>query len=77
MRNTDGKMVPLGEMASSRLVSAPWVIDRYSMEPMIAITANLVPGISPAEARTLCEKLAADVLPAGYRLKWLREMPRQ
>ena len=77
VRNKDGKMVPLAEFASSREVSGPSVIDRYGMEPMAAITANLTPGTSPAEARALCERLAADVLPAGYRLRWLREMPRK
>jgi multidrug efflux pump subunit AcrB len=74
VRNKDGQMVPLAKLVSGREVWAPAVIDRYDMEPMIAITANLAPGVSPAEARTLCEK-AAEPLPAGYRLKWLRELP--
>jgi hypothetical protein len=36
---------------------------------------GLGPGLTPAAARALCEALANEVLPAGYRLSWLQELP--
>jgi hypothetical protein len=42
---------------------------------METVTANLGPGLSPAAARALCEAAARDLLPAGYQLGWLQDLP--
>ena len=73
----DGQMVALGALVSIRDGSAPAAIERQDMWPMVPITANLAPGTTPVEARALCEKLAAEELPAGFRLRWLRELGGQ
>ena len=72
VRNKEGQMVRLSTIVSVLETSAPASIDRCDGEPMIAVTANPAAGVSVAEARALCEKLAAESLPAGYRLKRLR-----
>ncbi len=69
-------MVPLSAFLQVREVSAPEAVNRFNLFPAVEITANPAPGVSPAEARTLCETLAEEVrkelaLPAGYRLGWL------
>jgi multidrug efflux pump subunit AcrB len=75
VRTAKGEMVPLSHLVTVRKVSGPQVINRFDMEPMVELTANPASGVTLAEARTLCERLAQDVLPAQYRLTWLQEMP--
>jgi RND family efflux transporter MFP subunit len=74
-RNSTGQMVPLGSLVTVRDVSGPAVLNRLDLSPAVEITANAAPGLSLAEARSICERLAGEELPAGYRLTWLREMP--
>jgi multidrug efflux pump subunit AcrB len=78
VRNGKGDMVPLETLLTLRDVTGPAVIDRLDGRPMVEIAANPAPGVSPAEARSLCETLADEVrkelrLPAGYRLNWLQD----
>jgi multidrug efflux pump subunit AcrB len=78
VRNGKGDMVPLGAFVAVREVKGPVVLERLDGRPMVEITANLAPGLTLAEARTLCEGLAEEVrkelkLPREYRLTWLRE----
>jgi multidrug efflux pump subunit AcrB len=70
-----GKMVPLASVVRMTYGSGPVVIDRLDLEAMAEITANLAPGVSPAEARALCEEEARTTLPKEYRLTWLSEVP--
>jgi multidrug efflux pump subunit AcrB len=78
VRNGKGDMVPLGAFVDLREVKGPTVLVRLDGRPMGEITANLAPGVPPAEARSLCERLAEEVrkelrLPREYRLTWLQE----
>jgi multidrug efflux pump subunit AcrB len=80
LRNKRGDMVPLGTVAAVRPAKAPAALDRLDGRPMVQITANPAAGVSPADARKLCEELAKEVrkelrLPAEYRLTWLGEVP--
>jgi multidrug efflux pump len=75
-RNGKGELVPHGAVLTIKHVSGAIVLSWFNGQPMVPITANLEPGLSPAVARLLCEALAAEVLPAGYRLSWLREVAR-
>jgi multidrug efflux pump subunit AcrB len=79
VRNSKGELVPLGAVVAIRNVSGPAAIDRLDGRPMVEITANLAPGVSPAEARKLCERLAREAVrdvpaPEAYQLTWLRDM---
>jgi RND family efflux transporter MFP subunit len=75
VRNSDGKMVPLGALATIREVDGPTAIDRLDLEPMVDVSASPARGLSLAEARWLCEKLAEQELPREYGLVWLQEVP--
>jgi RND family efflux transporter MFP subunit len=75
VRNSDGKMVPLSTVATIREVDGPTAIDRLDLEPMVDVSANPARGLSLAEARWLCEKLAEKELPRVYSLVWLQDVP--
>ncbi len=56
----------------------PAALCRLDGKPMVEITANLAAGMTPTEARSLCESLAEEVrkeleLPREYRLTWMQE----
>jgi multidrug efflux pump subunit AcrB len=78
VRNGKGDMVPLGAFVALRDVKGLTTLVRLDGRPMGEITANPASGVSPAEARSLCERLAEEVrkeldLPREYRLTWLGE----
>jgi multidrug efflux pump subunit AcrB len=79
VRNDKGAMVPVRSIATLRQDRAPDRLERIDGLPAVSITASLAGGLSLAEARFVCERLAEEVLPiqrpSDYRLTWLREMP--
>jgi multidrug efflux pump subunit AcrB len=79
VRTDKGQMVPLRAVATLRWEMEPVYLERFDGFPAVSITASPAGKFSLAEARFLCERLAAEVLPkqrpAEYRLVWLREMP--
>jgi multidrug efflux pump subunit AcrB len=80
VRNARGEMVPLSAVMTVRDIQAPQALGRLDGLPMVELTANLARGVSPAEARALCEALAGEVsrglrLSAEYRLTWLADAP--
>jgi multidrug efflux pump subunit AcrB len=81
LRAADGQMVRLGAVAEIVFAEGPPLVRRFNLYPMVKITANLKPGVTPAEARALCEDVFAREAPAGvggaarYRLAWLRDLP--
>jgi multidrug efflux pump subunit AcrB len=80
VRNARGEMVTLSDVASVQEIMAPVVLDRLDGRPMVEITANPAPGVSPAQARAHCERLAGEVrremrLSDDYRVTWLGETP--
>jgi multidrug efflux pump subunit AcrB len=79
VRNDKGAMVPVRSMATLRKDRAPDRLERIDLLPAVSITASLAGGLSLAEARFVCERLAEEVLakerPSDYRLTWLRSMP--
>ena len=55
-------------------------VDRFNMAPAVEITANLAPGVSVGQARTLCEFQARELqrelrMEQAYELIWLQGMP--
>jgi multidrug efflux pump subunit AcrB len=79
VRNDKGAMVPVRSIATLRQDRAPDRLERIDLFPAVSITASLAGGLSLAEARFVCERLAEEVLPKerppDYRLAWLRAMP--
>ncbi len=70
VRSRDGKMIPLGTVASVRRIGGPLMVTRYNMYPAAAITANTSPGISSGEGIQAIEELARRELPATMAYEW-------
>ncbi len=80
VRNNQGRMIALGSLAKVRTITAPRVIVRLDMKPAVEVSANLVSGVTPEQARAACEAEFAAArrelkLSDEYRLTWLQEIP--
>jgi HAE1 family hydrophobic/amphiphilic exporter-1/multidrug efflux pump len=75
VRNNQGEAVPLSKLIEVRATDGPQTIMRFNMYPMAEVTANPAPGVSLAEAREECERIARDTLKEAYRLGWLSQVP--
>ncbi|HEV3145728.1 MAG TPA: efflux RND transporter permease subunit [Gemmataceae bacterium] len=67
----NGKLVPLRTLAAVRHETVPQAVERFDLSPMIEISGNPAPGVTLAEARAACEKIAAKELGAGFKIEWL------
>ncbi len=78
VRNDKGQMIPFGAVATIHRSSELALHERFDLFRAISVTANRAQGISLAEARSICERLAATEFreqgSAEYRLVWLREI---
>jgi multidrug efflux pump subunit AcrB len=75
VRSVAGKLLPLADMVKLSESKSARVVHRLDLLPVEEITANPAPGVSLAEARSLCASLAEVVrqelrLTAEYRLIW-------
>jgi multidrug efflux pump subunit AcrB len=74
VRTRRGQMVRLSTVAALRRVDEPAQLERIDLQPAVTFTANPSAGTTPAEARSVCERLATEVLasetPAHYRMLW-------
>ncbi len=69
-RNNDGGMVPLGSVLKVIQVQGADRIVRYNLYPSAELQGSGKPGVSTGEALEEMEKLAAQVLPAGFNYEW-------
>src|SRR5690349_15625301 len=65
VRNTQGNMVPLGALITSRVIEAPAVISHYNIYRSIEINGSPKPGYSSGQAIEALKEVA-KTLPAGY-----------
>jgi HAE1 family hydrophobic/amphiphilic exporter-1 len=70
VRNQQGKMVPLGAVATIERSFGPETIARYNLYPTAAVTGSAAPGRSSGEALTKVEELAGATLPRGLGFEW-------
>jgi multidrug efflux pump len=70
VRSSDGRMIPLGSVASVERIGGPLMVTRYNMYPAAAITANTSTGVSSGEGIAALEKLALAELPASMAAEW-------
>ncbi|MEY3173979.1 MAG: Efflux pump rane transporter BepG [Planctomycetota bacterium] len=70
VRSRDGRMIPLGSVASVERIGGPLMVTRYNMYPAAAITANTSPGVSSGEGIAALEKLALSELPSSMAAEW-------
>lgn len=66
VRNMFGELVPLVDVITYKLDSTVQNISRINRQRAISVSANLAPGASQKDALEAAERIAKDVLPAGY-----------
>jgi multidrug efflux pump len=69
IRNQQGGMVPLSEIARARWEAGPPKLDRYNGLPSMKISGGPAPGHSTGEALNAMEQIAAK-LPPGFGFEW-------
>jgi hydrophobe/amphiphile efflux-1 (HAE1) family protein len=70
VRNKDGKMVPLGSVATLDNSVTSARLPRYNLFPAIDLLGDVRPGYSSGEALTTMERLAEENLPDGIGYEW-------
>ncbi len=70
VRNAEGRMVPLGSIASVQEVNGPLVLTRYNMRPAASINGMAAPGTSSHRAIEIMEHLAHENLPRNMGFEW-------
>ena len=70
VRNEQGKMVPLGSLASINSDDGPAVISLYNVYPSASIQGAAAADFSSGEAMALMARLADRILPPGMRYEW-------
>jgi multidrug efflux system outer membrane protein len=63
-------MVPLGSLVEVRQTTGPDRVVRYNMFPSAEINGDTAPGFSSGQAISTMERLAKEVLPAGFGFEW-------
>src|SRR3546814_12182911 len=59
----DGKLVPLGSVATIKRSVGPVTITHYQQLPAVTISFDLLPGVSLGQVTPAIEQLAAQTLP--------------
>jgi len=70
MKSSTGQMVPLSTLVTTRPILGPDLAQRYNLYRAASVRANAAPGYSSGQAMGAFEKLAAGILPAGYKFEW-------
>lgn len=70
VRNRDGQLVPLASVVQVKTITGPDRVIRHNAFPSADLNGNAVPGVSSGQAQALMERLAREVLPAGFSFEW-------
>ncbi len=71
VRSTNGALVPLGTLIRVTDTTGPFTVNRHNLYPSIPVQGTASPGISTAQAITVMEQLAAEVLPPDVGFEWV------
>jgi multidrug efflux pump len=63
-------MVPLGSLATVRLIGGPLVLTRYNMYPAASIQGNAAAGVSTGQAIATMEETARREFPRSMSFEW-------
>lgn len=66
VRNSQGGMVPLGSLVTTKVTESPPLISHYNIYRSIEINGSPKPGFSSGQAIEALKEVAAKTLPAGY-----------
>ncbi|MSR09238.1 MAG: efflux RND transporter permease subunit [Gammaproteobacteria bacterium] len=69
-RSSNGNMVPLSAVVTTRWVAGPDVLPHLNGFPAAKIIGNPAPGYSSGQALKAMEAVAAEVLPDGFSYGW-------
>lgn len=69
-RSSQGEMVPLSALVTTRWVTGPDLLPHFNGFPAAKINGNAAPGYSSGQAIAAMEKVALEVLPQGYTFAW-------
>ena len=70
VKGADGRMIPLGAVASLEEKLGPQNIVRFNMMPSVKILGNPAPGYSSGQAMATMERLSGTNLPASMSFAW-------
>jgi HAE1 family hydrophobic/amphiphilic exporter-1 len=70
VRNSAGKMVPLGTIAKVKRSFGPQVIKRYNLYPTASVSGSAAAGYSSGDALRLMEEIASRTLPQAMGYDW-------
>ena len=71
VRSTNGALVPLGTLIKVTDTTGPFTVNRHNLHPSIPVQGTASPGVSSAQAITVMEQLAAEVLPPDVGFEWV------
>ena len=66
VRNNMGKMIPLGNLVTYKVIQSAPLISHYNLFRSVEINGNTAEGYSSGEAIQALREVAANVLPSGY-----------
>ncbi|WP_156256258.1 efflux RND transporter permease subunit [Sandarakinorhabdus oryzae] len=67
---SNGQMVPMGSLVTTRNITGPSRQPRYNLYPAAEIDGNAAPGISSGTALSIMEGIAKRTLPDGFGFEW-------
>jgi len=70
VRSDTGQMIPLDNLVTVKESTTAGLISHYNLFRNIEISGNAAPGYSSGQAIAGMERLAKEVLPAGYSYSW-------
>jgi len=70
VRGRTGEMVPIGAIATTRVVLGPQVISRFNNYRAVTINGSPRPGVSSGDALIAMDEISARTLPPGYAYEW-------
>ncbi len=66
VRNSQGSMIPLGSLLTTRVIESPSLISHYNIYRAIEINGSPKAGVSSGQAIQALKEVAENTLPAGY-----------
>jgi hydrophobe/amphiphile efflux-1 (HAE1) family protein len=70
VRSAGGGMTPLSAVANLEPASGAARVVRYNLLPAVELQGQAAPGVSSGQALAAMERMAGEVLPAGYTYEW-------
>jgi len=70
LKSDAGDMVPLSTLVTTKGILGPDLSQRYNLYRSASLRANSADGYSSGQAMNAFEKMAANILPDGYRFEW-------